>query len=167
MNEKRSQFKNELRTIPGIAIGVAIACFIGIMITVTVLPKGGAKGLPPFPGWLLLGILGGLVAVVWVLIIGYINADAGRRGMGRVLWTFIAILVPNCLGILAYFLLRKPKTYPCPGCGTQVSPEFRFCAKCGFALAPVCAHCGRAIQHDFVCCPYCGKPVAAPAPAGS
>ena len=81
----------------------------------------------------------------------------------RVLWTFIAILIPNCIGILAYFLLRKPILRPCPGCKADISPDFRFCPKCGFSLAPVCAHCGRAINHDYVCCPYCGKTVGATA----
>jgi Double zinc ribbon len=162
MNTQKSRFKEELGIISPIAVGIAIAGFVGMPVLFACLPKG-PHDLPPFPGWLILGILAGVVLAAWVLLIGYINADAGRRGMGRTLWTFIAILVPNCLGILAYFLLRKPKTYPCPGCGVQVSPDFRFCAKCGFALAPVCAHCGRAIQHDFVCCPYCGKPAAAAA----
>ena len=162
MNEKRSQFRDELRIIPGIAIGIAIACFFGMVILFACLPKG-PHDLPPFPGWLILGILAGLALGAWVLLIGYINADAPRRGMGRVLWTFLAILVPNCLGILAYFLLRKPKTFPCPGCGLQLSPDFRFCHRCGFSLAPVCAHCGHGISHEYVCCPYCGKPVAATA----
>jgi hypothetical protein len=162
MKDKRSQFKDELRIISPIAVGIAITSFVGMPVLFACLPKG-PHDLPPFPGWLILSILAGIVLAAWVLLIGYINADAGRRGMGRVLWTFIAILVPNCLGILAYFLVRKPKTYPCPGCGIQVSPDFRFCAKCGFALAPVCVHCGRAIQHDFVCCPYCGKTVGAAA----
>lgn len=160
--QKKSSFREEVKIISPIAVGIAIACFVAAPILFAVLPKG-PHDLPPFPGWLILGIVLGVVAAAWVLLIGYINRDAGRRGMGRVLWTFIAILVPNCLGILAYFLLRKPKLFPCPGCKNDVSPEFRFCPKCGFALAPVCAHCGRAVDYDFVCCPYCGKPVGAAA----
>jgi len=167
MNSQKSTFRQELGIISPIAVGIAIASFVGIQILFGCLAHA-QYNMPPFPAWLILSLLFGLFAVACVLLIGYINADAGRRGMGPVLWTFLAILVPNGLGILAYFLVRKPKTYPCPGCGIQVSPDFRFCAKCGFALAPVCAHCGRAIQHDFVCCPYCGKTVggAAPRPSG-
>jgi hypothetical protein len=162
MNDKKSRFKDELKIIPPIAVGIAIAAFVAMLVLFAVLPKG-PHDLPPFPGWLFLGILAGLVLTAWVLLIGYINADSGRRGMGRVLWTFIAILIPNCIGILAYFLLRKPILRPCPGCGAEISPDFRFCPKCGFSLAPVCAHCGRSINHDYVCCPYCGKTVGAPA----
>ena len=44
----------------------------------------------------------------YAVLIGYINQDAGRRGMSRLLWTLIAIFVPNGLGIVLYFVLRKP-----------------------------------------------------------
>jgi RNA polymerase subunit RPABC4/transcription elongation factor Spt4 len=162
MNTQKSTFKDELRIISPIAVGIAIAAFFGMQILFICLPKG-PHDLPPFPGWLILGILAGAVLAAWVLLIGYINADSDRRGMGRVLWTFIAILIPNCIGILAYFLVRKPILRPCPGCKAEISPDFRFCPKCGFSLAPVCAHCGRAINHDYVCCPYCGKTVGATA----
>jgi Double zinc ribbon len=162
MNPQKSTFKEELGIISPIAIGLAIVAFAGIQVLFACLPKG-PHDLPPFPWWVLIGFAAGIALAAWVLLIGYINADAGRRGMGRVLWTFIAILVPNCLGILAYFLVRKPKLQPCPRCATDVSPDFRFCPKCGFSLAPVCAHCGRGISHDFVCCPYCGKTVGATA----
>ncbi|MDR3748404.1 MAG: zinc-ribbon domain-containing protein [Acidobacteriota bacterium] len=160
MNDKKSSFKNELKIISPIAVGIAIAAFAAMLILFAVLPKG-PHDLPPFPGWFLLGLLAGLMLSAWVLLIGYINSDAARRGMGRVLWTFIAALVPNCLGILAYFLVRKPILRPCPGCGLEISPDFRFCPKCGFSLAPSCTHCGRRIEHDYVCCPYCGKMVGA------
>jgi len=160
MNDNnKTRFRDELAILSPIAVTIAVAVFVGIQVLCVMLPKGGEKGLPPFPGWVFLSIGGGLVVAAWLLLIGYINADAGRRGMGRLLWTCIALLVPNALGILAYFLLRKPKLQPCPGCHTMVSPEFRFCPHCGFALMPACTSCGRAIRHEFTWCPYCGKPV--------
>ena len=164
MNPQKSHFRQELAIIPPIAFCIATCAFFCVQILFVVLPKR-PHDLPPFPWWVVLSVAAGLALAAWVLLIGYINSDAGRRGMGRVLWTFMAILVPNCLGILAYFLVRKPKLQGCPGCGDEVSPDFRFCPKCGFSLAPVCANCGRAINHDYVCCPYCGKTVGAATPS--
>ena len=46
----------------------------------------------------LLGVLAGTVLGCYAVLIGYINQDSGRRGMSRVLWTLMAIFVPNGLG---------------------------------------------------------------------
>lgn len=160
MNSKWDRFKDELKIIPPFVVVLAAVVFACLQVVFVVLPKG-PHGLPPLPWWPMLGLVAGIFAAAWLLIIGYINADAGRRGMGRILWTFIAILVPNCLGILLYFLLRKPLLRPCVRCGTQVDPTFQFCQKCGLAMSPTCEHCGRGISHEFVCCPYCGKALRA------
>ncbi len=163
MNSKWARFKEELRIIPSFAnvlSAIAFVCPPAVFAAMSRIPNK----VPPFPWWLVLSILCGAVLAAWVLVIGYINADAGRRGMGRVLWTLIAIFVPNCLGILLYFLLRTPMLRQCAGCGAMVDPAFQFCHKCGLAMWPACASCGRGIDHEFVCCPYCGKPVKTPEP---
>jgi hypothetical protein len=46
-------------------------------------------------------------------------------------WTFVVILVPNLLGFLLYFILRKPIASPCPQCGQAITPQQRFCSCCG------------------------------------
>ena len=63
---------------------------------------------PPYPVRVLLSVLAGVVLSIYLLLIGYVNQDAKRRDMGQVLWTLLVIFVPNGLGFLAYFLLRKP-----------------------------------------------------------
>jgi hypothetical protein len=162
MNEQKSHFKDELRIVPPIAVWLAVAAFAQMQILFAMLPKG-PHGLPPFPIWALISVVAGIVLAMWILLIGYINQDAKRRGMGQLLWTMIAILVPNCLGILLYFLLRKPPLVPCAKCLGPLSADFRYCPKCGYTVSPSCANCGRAISHEYVCCPYCGKPVRAAA----
>lgn len=162
MSAAKSTFRGEVSIISPVAVVLSVLAFAGMQVLFACLPKG-PHDLPPFPWWVLLGVLAGLVLAAWVLLIGYINQDSKRRGMGQLLWTLLAIFVPNCLGILLYFLLRKPMLVPCPGCGWIIQPDFRYCPKCGLAMAPTCAHCGRSVSHDFVCCPYCGKTVGAPA----
>jgi RNA polymerase subunit RPABC4/transcription elongation factor Spt4 len=159
MTPQKSRFKDELEIISPVAIVLAAMGFAAIQVLFTVLPKG-----PPMPWRIFLSLGAGAALAIWILIIGYINQDAKRRGMGQLLWTLIAIFVPNCLGILLYFLLRKPILQPCERCGCVTNPDFHFCPKCGLALSPSCLYCGRAIRNDFTCCPYCGKQVGATGP---
>jgi hypothetical protein len=127
------------------------------------------KGLMP-----LISILGGAFFAIFLLMLGYVNADSKRRGMNSTMWTLLVLFIPKAIGFLAYFLLRKPLLVEgipnCPKCGTGIGPGFRYCPKCGYAFAPSCAQCGRALSPEFNCCPYCGRavtPAAPPAPAPS
>jgi len=79
----------------------------------------------------LIGLAGGTLAGAWVLLAGYVYADAGWRGMPRIPWTVLAVLIPNCVGFVLYFVLRKPILHPCPGCGRGVAPDAAFCPGCG------------------------------------
>jgi hypothetical protein len=78
-----------------------------------------------------MGLLAGSFIAIWLLCLGYVYADARRRAMPPVLWTLLALLVPNLLGFLFYFALRRPLISPCPKCGHAVAAEQRFCAWCG------------------------------------
>jgi hypothetical protein len=78
-----------------------------------------------------LAVILGAILAVYVLLTGYVYADASRRGMPPVAWALIVVLVPNCIGFVLYLLLRKPLTHPCPGCGNGVSPDAAFCPRCG------------------------------------
>ena len=80
------------------------------------------------PVWVrpLFGILAGVCAAAYLLLIGYVNRDSKRRGMSPILWTLVAILVPNLLGILLYFVLRQPLVRVCPQCGCAVQAGFNF-----------------------------------------
>ena len=80
---------------------------------------------------------------MYFLLIGYVNQDAKRRDMGQVLWTLLVIFIPNGMGFLAYFLLRKPLVRYCPKCGDRVETGFHFCAKCGCELSPSCGPVDR------------------------
>jgi hypothetical protein len=78
------------------------------------------------------GLLAGIVISIWILGLGYVNADARRRGMPPILWTLIAAFIPNLLGFLLYFALRQPIALPCPHCGQAMRAEQRFCSWCGY-----------------------------------
>jgi hypothetical protein len=78
------------------------------------------------------GLLAGVVIAIWVLGLGYVYADARRRAMPPILWILIAAFIPNLLGFLLYFALRRPITLPCPHCGRATTVEQRFCSWCGY-----------------------------------
>jgi len=157
--KEQSQFRREIAIIPTVARVIAALVFVIIQIgLIGILPRC-QHDLPPMPWWVLISLVGGAVVAVIILMIGYVNADSRRRGMNSLLWTLLVIFVPKALGFIAYFLLRKPLLIPCPQCGTAVGSDFRFCQKCGYAIAPACGYCGHAIKLDYACCPYCGKPV--------
>jgi hypothetical protein len=116
---------------------VCCAVLIGVVLGITLRPVhcptaphalNGLTGLG-------MGLLAGTLAAIWLLCLGYVYADARRRAMPAVLWTLIAIMVPNLLGFLFYFALRRPLLAPCPKCGHAIAPEQRFCAWCGNEMA--------------------------------
>ncbi len=164
MNYYKSTFRSEFAIIPRLARILAVIGFALVQFALLVLaPHYIRQELPPHAALCAISVFGGLFLAVIILMIGYVNADAKRRGMNSLLWTLLVIFIPKALGFLAYFLLRKPLMMACPKCGTVIGSDFRFCPNCGYALTPMCVHCGRSVSRDYVCCPYCGKAVVAPA----
>jgi hypothetical protein len=156
MSEK-STFRNELKIVPELAWFIAFAiglCSVIALFFVAAHDRGVPRAMAP-----VLALLCGFVIVCWILLLGYVSADARRRGMSPLLWTLICIFVPNLIGFIIYFMLRKPLPRECPGCGFWVNDTFRYCPRCRYALAPVCSSCGQAVRADYVCCPYCGQAV--------
>jgi len=79
----------------------------------------------------LAGVLGGAFVAVWMVCLGYVYADARDRGMPPILWLLVALLVPNLLGFLLYFVIRKPLTVACSVCGHAIGADQLFCSWCG------------------------------------
>jgi RNA polymerase subunit RPABC4/transcription elongation factor Spt4 len=95
-----------------------------------------------------------------VLLVGYVNRDARRRGMNVALWTVLVIFVPNAIGFIIYFLMRQPLRIACPKCGVVADPAFNFCPKCKFNLHPTCPECHRGVQAGDLYCPFCARELA-------
>jgi len=162
MSENKSTFRTELSVIPELGWFLAFALAICCMIAAFFASRHD-HGMPhaavPF-----LVLLCGAFIICWVLLLSYVNRDAARRGMSPTLWTLICLFVPNLIGFILYFLLRKPLPRECPGCGFIVNDSFRFCPRCRYAFLPVCSACGQPIRNDYACCPHCGQ---ATSPSGT
>lgn len=154
-NQTSTRFKDEIRIIPPWVFFLAALVFLSTA-TLLVIVLGRDRHAPPLAVRELLGVVGGTVLGCYVVLMGYINRDAGRRSMSRLLWTLIAIFVPNGLGIVLYFVLRKPRAARCSQCAAEVQPGFSFCPRCRNRLQPVCPHCQRSVNLGDKFCPYCG-----------
>ena len=159
-NDTSTRFADEIRVISPWAYVVALLP-IFILPALLVFLARFDRSNPPIAVLIPAGIVVGALLGCCVLLIGYVNGDAGRRGMSRVLWTLIAIFVPNALGIVLYFVLRKPRVANCPQCGAVVEPGFGFCPRCRHRLTAVCPRCQRSVHSGDKFCPYCGADVAA------
>jgi len=72
-------------------------------------------------------VMVGLFMAFYMLMIGYVNRDARRRGMSPAFWTVIMIfLLASGIGFIVYFLLREPLVLNCPKCDEKVDDNFQF-----------------------------------------
>jgi hypothetical protein len=153
-----SRFREEMQLIPRPAIAVAVCVWLGFFLLLMLLPfrVDPETSKWPLAAKLAVSVLPGIPLFVLVLLIGYVHTDAKRRGMRYVMWTLLAIFIPNAIGIILYFILRDPLLTPCPRCGTAVRPGFAFCPKCGGALSLACPQCRRAVETGWSHCVHCG-----------
>jgi RNA polymerase subunit RPABC4/transcription elongation factor Spt4 len=168
-----SRFSEELKVIPKTARIIAgIAYVVAVVFWILMFTFSHDQGLQSIPeaAKVALVFFSGLMLAFYVLLIGYVNGDARRRGMRYVMWTLLAMLIPNAIGIILYFILRDPLMKPCPGCSLIVRPGFTFCPHCGTSLRPTCSNCGKAVEIGWANCPQCGTKLpgvaAAPNPIG-
>jgi RNA polymerase subunit RPABC4/transcription elongation factor Spt4 len=166
-NETSTRFMDEIKIISPWAYAFVMLGFSAAFAAVVF---ANVSRNPPFPlpAMVAMAILGGTFIGCYILLIGYVNRDAGRRGMSRLGWTLLAMFIPNALGIVLYFVLRKPRVATCPQCANAVQPGFNFCPRCSYKLSPSCPQCQRLVGGNDVYCPYCATSLrseASPAPS--
>ena len=162
-----SRIKEELQVVPRTAKAiVAVICAAAVVAGLVVISKLNQ------PEWrddwvqaiVALIVLPSFLSI-YVLLIGYVNGDARRRGMRHVLWTLLAIFIPNAIGIILYFVVRDPLMRQCPKCGATVGGKFAFCSSCGSALVQTCSACRQPLELAWSHCPSCGGELQPARPA--
>src|SRR5713101_8193561 len=105
-----SRFREELRVIPRTAWVIA---FVAYFVFTTLIFNFALPSDPKLSTWPLAGKIAfvyGMFLLVFalILLVGYVFADARRREMRYVMWTWLAALIPDGIGIILYFILRDP-----------------------------------------------------------
>ena len=155
-DETRSGVSEEIKIVPTVVWVLSGICFVAAQLFFNVVLAHHHPNAPRPWARPWLGLLAGLGGGLFILLIGYINRDAKRRGMSPTLWTIIALIIPNALGIILYFVLRLPLRCTCPQCRQPVQTGFSFCPHCSCKLSPSCPQCQRAVGSSDIYCPYCG-----------
>jgi Double zinc ribbon len=160
-NGVKTGFAAEMKIVPTWAWILASLGFVGVQCVFNIALAHQADA-PPAWARPLLGLLLGVVIGCYMVLIGYINRDSKRRGMSPALWTIVAIVIPNALGIILYFILRQPLRDACPQCGFAVQTGSNFCPRCSCKLSPSCPQCQRPIGANDVYCSNCGTSLRNP-----
>jgi hypothetical protein len=178
------RFRNEFRIVPTwLKVLCVVLYLIAIAVTILVVhyePDARMNDLKDDVATATVAAIGAVTAVsifvaAFILMLGYVNRDAKRRGMNSALWTLLVLLLSSgsgLLGFIIYFLIRDPLPYPCPRCSQPVGPRFNFCPNCKCDLHPSCSNCKRETVETDKFCPYCAyelrpdTPVPAPNQAG-
>jgi hypothetical protein len=110
-----------------VLIGLAVGCYAA----------ANGEGWRPMFVYASAALATGTVIAVWLLCLGFVFADARRRGMRAAGWTLVAMLMPNLLGFLLYFVIRRPLAVPCASCSREIPVDQPFCSWCGTSRAPL------------------------------
>ena len=162
-----SRFEQEWAIVPSAARWLAVLAaladtvLMGLVFLLPATAHGDGRAVLVLLPIFLLSLFGAVAIAGWVLLIGYVYADARRRGMNAVLWTLLAIFIPSAIGIILYFILRDPLAVPCPSCGMPARKGHAFCASCGAAVRRACPQCRQPVEAAWRNCPSCGAPLGA------
>ena len=158
---EKFDIRAEIRLIPKVMWGVAVLVLLGMEALFVLVVFRHDPHAPPAAVQAFVGALPGSVLGFFMLLAGYVNRDAKRRGMSYVSWTFLVLLIPYAIGFVIYFVVRQPIAGNCPQCGTPVRAGFNYCPKCKFLLHPACPQCHRSIEPGAAFCPFCSADLKA------
>ena len=167
-----SRFDQEWALVPAGARWTAVLvslAFTALMAGIFLLPVAvnEPKALPFVLLVFFPSLIGAVALGIYVLLVGYVFGDARRRSMNHVLWTLLAIFIPNAIGVILYFILRDPIPVPCPACGTPARKGHAFCAGCGAPVRAACPQCRQPVEPAWRNCASCGASLARHAEGGS
>ena len=167
-----SRFDQEFALVPTGArwtAALVVLAFAALMAGIFLVPVTltEPRSLPFVLPVFLASLLGAAFLGAFVLLVGYVFADARRRGMNHVLWTLLAIFIPNAIGVILYFLLRDAIPVPCPSCGALARKGHGYCAACGAAVRAACPQCRQPVELAWRNCASCGASLARHAEGGS
>ena len=124
---------------------------------------------------------GAFLAALWVSLVLWTLRDIKKRSEDRLVHILAALSVAilNIPGLIIYLVLRPGETMEetylrtleeeallsqieertlCPGCSSQVEPDWVVCAHCHTRLRKTCGNCSALLELPWQICPFCGSP---------
>jgi hypothetical protein len=154
-------FDDDARIIPLWSIIVSIVAFVAVEYYFwMVLPAQRHHPGPPLGFRIYFNLSWGVLAALYILMVGYVSKDAPRRAMSLRFWMLICFVMPGGIGAVLYFLLRQPLVSRCPACSTFVQGDFHFCPQCNYQLTASCGNCFRSVRATDRFCTRCGHEIS-------
>lgn len=128
---------------------------------------------------IILGVAGGLLAVVWLAVVvwAYRDCRARARSSGAAALTLLLVALLPVVGLVVYLLLRPRETLAerydraleqeallqqieerpiCPTCSRPTQTNWFLCPTCHIHLRQPCPVCNLPLELHWDICPYCG-----------
>ncbi len=128
---------------------------------------------------IILGVAGGLVALVWLAVVvwAYRDCRARSRSAGAAALTLLLVALLPVVGLVVYLLLRPRETLAegydraleqeallqqieerpvCPTCSRPTQANWFLCPTCHTHLRQPCPVCNSPLELHWDICPYCG-----------
>lgn len=104
--------------------------------------------------FLIMAVPVGLMVTLGVVV----YKDAKAHNMSAGLWTAVAILAPNFIGVIIYLIVRsnQEKKLNCSNCQEEVKSDYNMCPNCQAVFENTCEVCKHAVNTQMAYCPYCG-----------
>lgn len=90
-----------------------------------------------------------------------IYRDAKEHNLKAGMWTAIAMLIPNFIGLVIYLVVRNDveKEGKCSACGTKILSDYNICPGCKGVFERMCKKCNNVLKEEVSICPYCGESI--------
>jgi hypothetical protein len=137
---------------------IALAGFIVVAVQVQVWAYHPHSGRSPLPLPLrhLFGLFAGLPLALHAIAVGYVSVDCHSRHMKRLTWVLLSA-IPGGLGLVFYFLVRRPLLRPCRACSLLCKSGSIFCVHCCCRLQLACERCHLPVDLSDRFCATCGQ----------
>ena len=102
------------------------------------------------------GLFAGLPVALHAIAVGYVSVDSHLRHMKRLTWALLSA-IPGGLGLVFYFLVRRPLLRPCRACSLLCKSSSIFCVHCCCRLQLACERCHLPVDRNDRFCATCGQ----------
>jgi hypothetical protein len=99
-------------------------------------------------------LVAGLAALAHVLTAVWVGLDGKWRGTNGFVWALV-YFVMIILGLALYLIARPPDPVLCPRCSRRMGKGHTSCPYCGLEIRSRCPGCGTFMLADWRFCPKC------------